>query len=135
MKKKLFISCPMRGRSVEAIQKTRVAMHKIAEVMLGEELEVIDSYIELDNFSALSKNESIYNLGKSIQKMSEADYFIGFRYPDGWRGCAIETGIAQDFGIRTILLNENECNFVNDAVELRRLEYERCDTTAEIVRC
>ena len=44
--KKLFISCPMKGRTEEQIRDSRNKMHKIAEAVFGEELEVIDSYIK-----------------------------------------------------------------------------------------
>lgn len=37
---KLFISCPMRARTAEQIHATMDQMHKIAEAIFGEELEV-----------------------------------------------------------------------------------------------
>ncbi|MBQ8293409.1 MAG: hypothetical protein IJX78_06410 [Bacilli bacterium] len=46
--KKLFISCPMKGRSEENIKKSMQKMHKIMESILGEELEVIQTYIDHD---------------------------------------------------------------------------------------
>lgn len=39
--KKLFISCPMRKRSEEDIHKTFELLHKVAEAIFDEELEVI----------------------------------------------------------------------------------------------
>ena len=44
--KKLFISVPIKGRTEEAIKASMEKMHKIAEATVGEELEVIPSYIE-----------------------------------------------------------------------------------------
>lgn len=43
---KLFISCPMRARTAEQIHATMDQMHKIAEAIFGEELEVIPTYFE-----------------------------------------------------------------------------------------
>lgn len=43
---KLFISCPMRGRTEEQIRKSMERMHKIAEAIFDEELEVIPTYFE-----------------------------------------------------------------------------------------
>jgi hypothetical protein len=43
---KLFISCPMRARTAEQIHATMDRMHKIAEAIFGEELEVIPTYFE-----------------------------------------------------------------------------------------
>ena len=44
--KKLFISCPMKNRSEENIRMTFDRLHKIAEAVYGESLEVIPTYIE-----------------------------------------------------------------------------------------
>ena len=44
--KKLFISCPMRKRSEEDIHKTFELLHKVAEAIFDEELEVIPTYFE-----------------------------------------------------------------------------------------
>lgn len=47
-KKKLFISCPMKGRTEEDIRHDMNRMHKMAEIVFDQELEVIPSYIEND---------------------------------------------------------------------------------------
>lgn len=44
--KKLFVSVPMKGRTEEEIKASIQKMKKIAEIYEGEELELIDSYIE-----------------------------------------------------------------------------------------
>ena len=62
--KKLFVSVPMKGRKEEEIRKSIAKMHKIAEAIVGEELELIDSYI-VDNPPKDSK-EAVWFLGKSI---------------------------------------------------------------------
>ena len=49
--KKLFVSVPMKGRTEEEIKASIQKMKKIAEIYEGEELELIESYIE-DNFDA-----------------------------------------------------------------------------------
>lgn len=43
--KKIFISCPMKGRTKEEIKKTTIKMHKYAELVLEEKCGVIPSYI------------------------------------------------------------------------------------------
>lgn len=96
--KKLFISCPMKGRTEENIRKTMEKMHKIAEIVFEQELEVIPSYIE-DN-PPKDNNEAIWYLGKSIGLMAQADYFIGVDLSYGyWTGCGIEAQVASDYGI------------------------------------
>lgn len=100
--KKLFISCPMKGRTDENIKKSMEAMHKIAEATIGEELEVIPSFIEDD--PPENVNQAIYYLGRSIQMLSEADYFIGVDDYYNYAGCEIEFNTARSYGIGFILV-------------------------------
>lgn len=57
--KKLFVSVPMRDRTEENIRKSIEKMHKIAEATVGEELELIDSYVPENNSEA--KDEAIWH--------------------------------------------------------------------------
>ena len=99
--KKLFISCPMKGRTDEAIKESMEKMHKIAEIIFGEELEVIDSFIP--GSAPDAANRPVWYLGKSIQKMSEADFYIGIHPDMNFRGCEIENIVAISYGIKTTL--------------------------------
>ena len=65
---KLFISCPMRARTAEQIHATMDQMHKIAEAIFDEELEVIPTYFE--GTPPEKANDRLWYLGKSIEKMS-----------------------------------------------------------------
>lgn len=96
-KKKLFVSCPTMGRSEEAIRRDMDRMHKLAEIVFDQELDVVSTVIENDPPKGV--NWTIWYLGESIKKMSEADYFIGVRWCDGARGCRIEDEAAQAYGI------------------------------------
>ena len=66
--KKLFVSVPMKGRTEEEIKESIQKMKKIAEIYEGEELELIDSYIE-DNPPKDSK-EAVWYLGESLKKLA-----------------------------------------------------------------
>lgn len=90
MKKKVFISVPMRGRTDEDIKASMEKMHKIAEAVFGEELEAIDSFLEGSEYTG----KPLACLGESIKKMQEADYFIG---AGSWeyKGCCVEKEAAQ----------------------------------------
>lgn len=98
--KKLFISCPMRNRTEEAIRESMDKMHKIAEATLGEELEVIQSYIK-DNPPENSK-QAVWYLGESIKKLSEADVFITIDENWEYAGCRTERDVACRYGIPII---------------------------------
>lgn len=96
--KKLFISCPMRGRTEENIRKSMKKMHKIAEIIFDQELEVIPTYIEDE--PPENNNTRVWYLGKSIQLLAQADYFIGcVEYSDFFTGCAIESDVARMYNI------------------------------------
>lgn len=107
--KKLFISMPMRGRTQKAIKYSMERVHKMAEVVFGEELELIDSYIE--EAKPTDRKAAIYCIGKSIKKMAKADYcvcisstlFNGY-YP----GCEIEYEMAIKYGIPFIVIGDRE---------------------------
>lgn len=96
--KKLFVSVPMKGRTEEEIKASIQKMKKIAEIYEGEELELIDSYIE-DNPPKDSK-EAIWYLSESIKKLAQADVFIGIRESFDWNGCQIERETAEKYGIK-----------------------------------
>ena len=94
--KKLFISVPMKGRTEENIRKSMEKMHRIAEVVWEQELEVIPSYIE--DKPPKNSRQAIWYLSKSIQMMAEADYFIGIEYSN-YNGCNTEKRIALEYEI------------------------------------
>lgn len=75
--KKLFISCPMRGRKEEDIKKSFERMHRIAEAVFDEKLEVINTFTKSD--PPATKSIAIWMLGEYIKKMANADYFIGVK--------------------------------------------------------
>ena len=95
--KKLFISCPMKGRTEANISNSIARMHKIAEAMFGEELEVIPSYIE--HTPPKDAKQAVWYLGESIKKMAEADYFIGVDYTATFKSCNIESEVARRYDI------------------------------------
>lgn len=96
--KKLFVSVPMKGRTEEEIKASIQKMKKIAEIYEGEELELIDSYIE-DNPPKDSK-EAVWYLGESIKNLAQADVFMGICEIYDWNGCCIEMETANKYGIK-----------------------------------
>ena len=105
--KKLFISCPMNGLTDEMIKANREKMHKIAEIVFDQKLKVIPSYIVPTGEVPEGAMPSIWYLGRSIQLMSEADYYIGVNdfYDYDYLGCVIENNVAHNYGLRTYLVD------------------------------
>lgn len=101
--KKLFVSIPMKGRTEDEIKASIQKMKKIAEVYEEEELELIDSYIE-DN-PPEDNNQAIWYLGKSLEKLSQADVFIGIINAWRWNGCAVECEVAKRYDLNMITVD------------------------------
>ena len=114
--KKLFISCPMKGRTEENIKKSIERMHKIAEIIFDQELEVIPTYIE-DN-PPENNNRAVWYLGKSIELLAQADFFIGVEWCDFYKGCKVERSVANEYGIRSTYVNTYD--LMPDVVEIVR---------------
>lgn len=95
MAKKVFISQPMRDKTNEEIKKDRdVAIERVKEI-LGDDVEIIESFFEGVPHDA----KPLWYLGESLKFLSTADvvYFV-----DGWqtaRGCNIEFMCANQYGI------------------------------------
>lgn len=121
--KKLFISCPMKGRTEENIRKSMEKMHKMAEIIFDQELEVIPTYIE-DN-PPENAQQAVWYLGKSIQMLAEVDFFIGIEYSDFYKGCRIELEVARSYGIRYAVVNMYD--LMPDAVEIEKRSWECCE--------
>lgn len=126
--KKLFISCPMKGRDEVDIRHSMNKMHKIAEIVFEQELEVIPTYVTHN--PPKNSNEGIWYLGESIKKLAKADYFIGIKeYSHNFHGCNHERNIAADYGIPSMYVRLED--LMPDAVEAERkqrnIDYKEMD--------
>ena len=98
--KKLFVSQPMRGRTDEEIQNEREAAVTAACLVLGEDVEVIDSFFQ----GAPAETKPLWFLGESLKMMAEADITC---FAPGWkeaRGCVIENACAVAYDIPRIYI-------------------------------
>ena len=95
---KVFISQPMNGRTSAEIVRERKDI--IAEIKMeyGHETDIVDSYFE----DAPADAKPLWFLGKSLERLSEADKVF---FAPGWakaRGCKIEHDAAMAYGIDII---------------------------------
>lgn len=96
--KKLFISQPMKGKSIADILVERRKAIESAEEKTGEPVEVIDSFVQ----RAPAYAKPLWSLGKSLELLAGAD--IAY-FAKGWqdaRGCKIENTCAIEYGIPVI---------------------------------
>lgn len=92
--KKLFISQPMRGLTDEEILAVRQKAKADAEMLVGEELEVMESFFQ----GAPADKTPLWYLGESIKLLGQADVVY---FADGWennRGCRVEHLCASEYG-------------------------------------
>ena len=91
----VFISQPMRGKTVDEIKAEREkAIEEVKRAYPGEEIEVIDSIR-----SDANKYAPLANLANSLELMAGADIVY---FAKGWeeaRGCSIEFECAFSYGI------------------------------------
>lgn len=85
---KIFISQPMKGLSEKEIKSNREKAIKKIKSLYGDDVEIIDSYID-------DEGTPLWCLGKSIELLSTADvaYFL-----KGWN-TRIEYMCADNYGI------------------------------------
>ena len=79
--KKLFVICPVEGRTLENIKKSMQKLHKIAEAVFEEELEVINSDFREIPVPDSVKSLVTYDMGINLIDLSKADYCI---YVPAW---------------------------------------------------
>ena len=101
MTKKVFVSLPMRDRSIDEIREDMndiLDMIKPGYAELGEDVELIDT-IWPDGPGPDILDEGAWYLGRSIQALAEADLAI---FHPGWRearGCIIEHMVCAMYNI------------------------------------
>ena len=93
--KKLFISQQKRKKTNEQIKQEREKAVKIAQELVGEEIEVIDSFFE----NAPHDAKPLWFLGKSLELLSTADIAFFVKGWEEYRGCRIEQLAASQYGI------------------------------------
>ena len=101
MTKKIFISLPMRDRSLDEIRADMTDIFEMVKSTCSvddEPVEMIDT-IWLDEPTTDILNEGVWYLGRSIQALAEADVAV---FHPGWRearGCIIEHMVCAMYNI------------------------------------
>ena len=96
--KKLFISQPMRGKTNDEILSERKKAIQNVEKLLGEKVEVLDSFFK----DVGATTTPLWCLSESLKLMDTADIVY---FAPGWketRGCKIEHLCAVEYGIKRI---------------------------------
>lgn len=102
--KKLFISQPMKGKTDEVIKAERNALIEEAKrtIKSEEDIEVIDSFFEDAPKESGVVTKPVWYLGKSLMKLSEADYAVFGDHWEEYNGCTIEHEVCKRYGIKIV---------------------------------
>lgn len=93
--KTVFISQPMNGKNNNQISIQRNELYEYAKNKYGIDVELVDSFFE----GAPHHKKPLWFLGKSIEKLSDAEVIIMAPDWDKARSCKIEHDAAIAYGI------------------------------------
>lgn len=96
--KKLFISQPMKDKTDAEILAVRKQAIQSAKNLLGEDVEVIDSFFQ----DAPHDAKPLRSLAKSLELLATADVVCFAKDWEKYRGCRIENTCAIEYGITVI---------------------------------
>lgn len=96
--KKLFISQPMKDKTDAEILAVRKQAIQSAKNLLGEDVEVIDSFFQ----DAPHDAKPLWFLAKSLELLATADVVYFAKDWEKYRGCRIENTCAVEYGITVI---------------------------------
>lgn len=96
--KKLFISQPMKDKTDAEILAVREQAIQSAKNLLGEDVEVIDSFFQ----DAPHDAKPLWFLAKSLELLATTDVVYFAKDWEKYRGCRIENTCAIEYGITVI---------------------------------
>lgn len=96
--KKLFISQPMKDKTDAEILAVREQAIQSAKNLLGEDVEVIDSFFQ----NVPHDTTPLWFLAKSLELLATADVVYFAKDWEKYRGCRIENTCAIEYGITVI---------------------------------
>lgn len=92
---KVFISQPMRDKTDEQIKTERESVTELMKATYGNDVEIIDSFIETAPYDA----KPLWFLGKSLELLSWADVAYFCVDWEKYRGCKMEHQACLEYGI------------------------------------
>ena len=107
--KKVFVSMPMAGKGKEEILAERERLLALAADSLGEEVELVESYLGEGDYKPLEC------LGESLKRMASADLVVFGRGWEDARGCRIEHMCTAEYVIPILVVEQPEETIIPQA--------------------
>lgn len=139
MKKTIFLSLPMKGRTDVDIQNTIFGMKRIITAMYpNDKLVFIDNFYCAPEGLEDTKHQSLLYLGEAIKKMAKCDYIAVIENHNcnlyNYRGCHIEAEVASNYGLYFITVNDPDGSILLPDIKAK-VEEERKACPKEEVCC
>lgn len=111
MKKTIFLSLPMKGRTDVDIQNTIFGMKRIITAMYpNDKLVFIDNFYCKPEGLEDAKHRPLLYLCEAIKKMAKCDCIAVIENHNcglyNYRGCYIEEEVAHNYGLHFITIND-----------------------------
>lgn len=148
MKRTIFLSLPMKGRTDVAIVNTIKGMKRIITAMYpNDELEFVENFsciltgAELDDISHnVVKHKPLLYLGNAIKKMAKCDHIAVIENYDcdlyNYRGCYIEAQVARSYGLQVITINDPDGSIlIPDIKAVVEEERKACPNKEDVCVC
>ena len=105
--KTLYISVPVKGKSIIDVCNTMTTLQKVAEHIFEEELDPVGDFNVVD-----LEHDGLDVLARHIARLREADYFIGMQTGCLDRICAAETAVSSIYQIPRVLVDPDNFHLV-----------------------
>ena len=139
MRKTIFLSLPMKGRTDVDIQNTIFGMKRIITAMYpNDELVFVNDFYCAHEGLEDAKHKSLLYLGESIKKMGKCDYIAVIENRNcelyNYRGCYIEEEVARNYGLHFIMINDPDGSILLPDIKAK-VEEERKECPKEEICC
>lgn len=139
MRKTIFLSLPMKGRTDVDIQNTIFGMKRIITAMYpNDELVFVNDFYCAPEGLEDAKHKSLLYLGESIKKMGKCDYIAVIENRNcelyKYRGCYIEEEVARNYGLHFIMINDPDGSILLPDIKAK-VEEERKECPKEEICC
>ena len=140
MKRTIFLSLPMKGRTDEDINETINGMQRIITAMYpNDELVFVDNFYCKPEGLEGAKHESLIYLGEAIRKMAKCDCIAVIENHNcelyNYRGCYIEAEVARNYGLYFITVSDPDGSILLPDIKAKVEEQRKLQPKEEACHC
>ena len=133
--KKVFIACPMHGKSIRYIDLVRKQVSLAVSLLYDEKIEILDQVHIAETADIVAMEERklrTYRLGRSIQILGQADLAIFADEYATANGCRVEKFICKTYQIPYKMYSEIIANLKKDPFKWKQFR-QLVNTTYDLI--